>query len=79
MMNNFSSFLRKKGMKIKETVIMHPLVKRTNYFRGDNMLELCTLYSKEICKIFGDYNIEFSSSEEITAFLSMYTILYKPV
>lgn len=69
--HKFASLLKKKGgLKIKETVMIKPETRRTNFFRGEDLINAITATQPEIEKIFKVFCIDISSKEKINDFLS---------
>lgn len=70
-MKSMAGYLKKKAnLKIKDTIIMHPQVARTKYFRGSDLIETIEAHKEEIEKLFRMYVVDLSTRPKIEDFLT---------
>lgn len=66
----------KADLKVKETIMVAPRTMRTNYFRGEDIIQAIEGHGDEVEKIFRAFAIDIDNRSKITDFLSKYVSLY---
>lgn len=74
-MRAFAKLMKSNDLKIKETVVLYPKNMRTNFFRGEHLLEICKENMQKIEKIFEEYSLKLESEDDVERFLQLYELI----